>query len=281
MLFSLSGGIVLHMFGCVTHRHGNWHSGRVLDIHLILYVTEGAVRMRIGGTDYLAVAGDVLFIPKGTPYMPLASDGCTYYFFHFDMEEAHEEKKPLPALSALEGDCEGFSHFLDHATEGTVTIEPHTTPTRRGTIEELLSRAAGLDLLHDASQKRRLVLYFRRFLACLTGDEDEEKQTGPTVGKIIRHIHKHIKEPISLATIAARFYLSESYIARIFKSELGETVGSYILKQKINLACALLVNTDMSVSEVAEEVGFSTPYYFSTVFSRHTGVSPSAYRRRA
>ncbi len=279
MTFYLNGKTCVQMFGCVTHRMGYWHRGRQIDRHLILYVFEGYVQMRVGGKTYRANAGDVLFIPAGTPYKPLDSDGCTYYVFHFDMEEAGEESPPPLPVDTLDENCEGFAYVFDEVRD-TVTLDILSTPAHGKTIREIFLRAARLDVAHDAGDKRLLDIAFREFLVAMERGRHEEMQVSDTMRQIVHYILAHIREPLSLSTVASAFYLSESYVARLFKKEMGESVGTYILKQKINLACALLIDTDAGVAEVARQVGFSGPYYFSTVFSRETGMTPTAYRRR-
>ncbi len=281
MVFLLNERASVNMFGCVTHDRGSWHSGRCLNTHLILYVAAGVVSMQIGDAHYRAEVGDVLFIPHGTPYRPTGDEGCTYYVFHFDMEEAETVRRPGLAVSALDENCRGFAYVFDsEATDGTVTLDTLSTPADRAPIEEIFLRAAKLDLLHDPTHKMKLDVYFRRFLYCMAHTHRSAGEVSETVRTVISYIHDHLRAPLSLCDISAHLFLSESYIARVFKREMGESVGAYISKQKINLACALLINTDMSITEIAEEIGISSPYYFSSVFARQMGMSPTAYRKR-
>ena len=72
--------------------------------------------------------------------------------------------------------------------------------------------------------------------------------------------------------------MSESYIARLFKKELGCKPSEYINRIRISVAKTLLSETDISITEISEKTGFSDVYYFSKTFKRIEGVSPSEIR---
>ncbi len=280
MLFSLNGRMNVLMFGNVTHSNGSWHNGRSLRTHLILYVIDGVICMKIDKKTYQAHVGDILFIPAGTLYYPVGKSGCTYYFFHFDAEACSEELHGGLAVSALDWRCRGFSYIFEPSSMSAIRLEPHFTPSDRQPIEDILSRAEKLDLLHHPWEKAKLDMYFRRFLLHLVEPSNTGGQTTEVIKQILQYIHEHIKEPISLGHIATHFYLSESYIARIFKKEMGESVGDYIQRQKVNVACALLMNSNMTIAQIAAEIGYTTPYYFSTIFSKWMGTPPGSYRKQ-
>lgn len=72
---------------------------------------------------------------------------------------------------------------------------------------------------------------------------------------------------------------SESQTIRIFKKAYGVTPYAYLLEKKLELAGQLLRDTNLSVREIAEKLFFADEYYFSNVFKKRMGMSPSAYRR--
>lgn len=97
---------------------------------------------------------------------------------------------------------------------------------------------------------------------------------------IRQHIHDHLSEPLSLDRLAAAAHLSPAHFARLFKRHFRMTPMRYVNDRRIDAACALLAQTDMKLLHVAEAVGVGDPYYFSRLFRKTTGVSPSAYRQR-
>jgi transcriptional regulator GlxA family with amidase domain len=86
-------------------------------------------------------------------------------------------------------------------------------------------------------------------------------------------------EPLDLEALARAAYVSPRHFSRSFKSTFGETPYQYLLTRRIERARHLLRTTDMRVAEVCLAVGFASVGSFTTTFTRHTGVSPTTYRR--
>ena len=96
------------------------------------------------------------------------------------------------------------------------------------------------------------------------------------VEDIIAYINRNLQKPISMEQLAKEFYLSESYICRIFKSATGTTVGKYVTARRISIAKALL-NEGASVSEAFERSGFTDYSNFFKAFTKAVGLSPKKY----
>lgn len=95
----------------------------------------------------------------------------------------------------------------------------------------------------------------------------------------VQFIHDHIQESISLEDAAHACSLSLSRFKILFKEETGETPRGYINQLKIRRA-QRLIREGMSSTEAAMAMGFSTPNYFSVVFRKFTGLTPTEYRER-
>lgn len=109
------------------------------------------------------------------------------------------------------------------------------------------------------------------------------RQLGAEAQRLVRaclaYIHAHFAEPISLNDLASHVGLGERHLGRCFRQEMGVTPFVYLNRYRIKQAKTLLEAGDRTVTEVAREVGFSDSSYFTRVFRREVGVSPSAYRR--
>ena len=92
-------------------------------------------------------------------------------------------------------------------------------------------------------------------------------------------IESDLAEDLSLKVLANAAGLSEYHFLRMFKQSTGYTPHQYVINQRIERAGELLKNTDMSVTEIAYLLGFSTPAHFTHHFRRKTGVTPSDLRR--
>ena len=82
----------------------------------------------------------------------------------------------------------------------------------------------------------------------------------------------------SLTDIAEHFHLSPNYLSGIFSRETETTIKNYIIQERINHAKEMLLNTNKTIFEIANEVGYTTPQYFGVVFKKVTGQTPSAYK---
>jgi AraC-like DNA-binding protein len=95
------------------------------------------------------------------------------------------------------------------------------------------------------------------------------------------YIRKNFTEKITLEEVAAEVSLSPTYFSRIFKEEAGQSFKSFLNNLRITEAKNMLRETDITLIEIASQVGFEDQSYFSRVFRNIVGVSPGRYRRTA
>ena len=101
-----------------------------------------------------------------------------------------------------------------------------------------------------------------------------------TVHEIALYLQNHSHENCSLDDIAAQFYISRSYLTRIFKSVTGFTISEYLMTCRVQKAKVLLDKTDLEITEIASRVGFGNVSYFDKIFKRMTDLTPLQYRKR-
>ncbi|MFD1955896.1 helix-turn-helix domain-containing protein [Paenibacillus thailandensis] len=100
-----------------------------------------------------------------------------------------------------------------------------------------------------------------------------------TIGDIVAYIKQHYQLDLSLQDIAGRFHVSREYVSRKFKQEYGITLTDFITELRMDHAKRLMLNPQLKIAQIAEMVGFHDEKYFSKVFKKLTGLSPSAYRQ--
>jgi AraC-like DNA-binding protein len=96
--------------------------------------------------------------------------------------------------------------------------------------------------------------------------------------KAERYIFENFTHKISLQEIAAASGLSAPYFSTIFKEEMGENLSSYLNRLRVEKAERMLIETNLSLSEIASSCGFEDQSWFSKIFKNYTGVSPGKYR---
>jgi YesN/AraC family two-component response regulator len=108
-----------------------------------------------------------------------------------------------------------------------------------------------------------------------------EKAAVPSIqDKVLAYVHDHFHENISLEQLAAKLFLSPSYLGRVLRTDLGMPFHEWLNRYRINRACELLKNRNLKTSEIALMVGFSSYKYFSQIFAQHIGCSTREYRNR-
>lgn len=101
------------------------------------------------------------------------------------------------------------------------------------------------------------------------------------IEQAIQYIREHYSDPgISVQTVAEHLGISEGHLSRTFKKETDYTFLSYLTHYRIHMAMELLKDTRVKVYEVSDQVGYLDTTYFSTLFKRLTGISPSEYYDR-
>jgi AraC family transcriptional regulator, arabinose operon regulatory protein len=100
------------------------------------------------------------------------------------------------------------------------------------------------------------------------------------IRKAILNMHMNYGKELSVKELAKECNLSLFRFIHKFKSSTGMTPLSYLIKVRMDVACELLSNSSLSVSEVASIVGYKDPLYFSKAFKKTKGVSPKNYKQR-
>ncbi|MEK8128248.1 response regulator [Paenibacillus filicis] len=110
-------------------------------------------------------------------------------------------------------------------------------------------------------------------------DGSGEEGSIRSIEAIRDYIVGHYQEDVTLSSLAARFNFNPWYISRKFKEIYKVTVITYLTELRMDKARMLLANTGMTVSEMANTLGYADENYFSKVFKKHTGLSPLQYRK--
>lgn len=97
----------------------------------------------------------------------------------------------------------------------------------------------------------------------------------------LHFIEKHLTNDLTLESAASYMNISTHYFSKLFKSEVGENFIDYVTDKKVERAKELIVDTDLPLNVLAFELGFNEANYFSKVFKKRAGMTPSQYRREA
>jgi len=191
----------------------------------------------------------ILFLPEGSPRTRLATTGHVNFFvFNFSSDTP-------PVLPTIVHDAvHGAVYSLLNAYDA-INKFPHL-----GTQEEN-----------------------ECLLACLLSVLENQARTqaySPLTQRILEYLHRNFTKRITLNEIGHITFFSPVYCDTVFKQDMGCTIIDYVLTLRTEEAKKLLLEDTADMRQIAEAVGFQSSNYFSRVFKKRVGCSPSAYRKK-
>lgn len=190
-----------------------------------------------------------------------------------------------PGLLLAISNPESFQHFYIHFETGplynSVAREIYSFPKEDfGTLTAQLRDLTGEEDLEYI----RTILYAAIFSALRMIPPAKlharEKNMDGRIAAAKEYIHQHLGEKLENAVLARRVGISTNRFIRLFRDELGVPPQLYQQYQRIHQAMDYLVDTEYSIDEIADILGFTDRFHFSRVFRRITGTPPGSYRKR-
>ena len=229
---------------------------------LLIQTLSGAGRFGVGTAEVIVRPDSVALLRPGTVH------DYGSYLDHWELLFAHFH--PRAEWLAL----------LDwpEAAPGLRVLD--LSPTLAGRVSDALALAARNSL--SVLARGRLFSVNALELALLWCDTQNpaEGRMDDRVLAVIEHVGRHLTDPLTIADLAAVANLSPSRLGHLFAEQVGSSPQQYVQARRIDLAKQLLDLTTRPIAEIAAEVGYPDPLYFSTRFRRQVGLSPSAYRLR-
>ncbi len=233
----------------------------------IIYIESGTGKYIVDETLYPVKAGDIILINAGIghlqrsdPESPLVSWNLAIRTSKTDSLQADQLLPPaaVPVFSAGKSEAairSFFHHLYNEAKQKPVYYEAASllyAELIRITVARLSSAAKSL----PARRKHLLP------------------------EQVKRYIDDHYTEKLTLDDIADTFFVNKYHIVHVMKEAYGVSPIDYMVARRIGEAQNLLNSTSMSVSEIAEAVGYSDKNYFTRTFKKRVGLSPLEYRNR-
>lgn len=233
--------------------------------HILIYCTGGSGWYEVGQVRTMLAAGEALIIPAHMPHIYAASEQepWSIHWVHF---------------TGLEGD---YLATLPPEPLHKLAVDAACGRTVEAIFRQCYDSFWGGFVLSRLVYAAKLVHHLLAellynnpaFSPSLRSSRFHSLE--PTFAYLVENLHN----PLTLAQMAAHAGLSESQFSHLFKQQTGHSPLAYFIQLKMQHACSLLAMTQLSVQEIAEEVGYSDGYYFSRLFKKVAGVSPREYRR--
>ncbi|GFZ83117.1 DNA-binding response regulator [Paenibacillus marchantiophytorum] len=101
-----------------------------------------------------------------------------------------------------------------------------------------------------------------------------------TIREIAQYVNENFYKDINLSEISKLFYVTPNYVSYLFKKEMGVNFTEYISKLRIDYAGTLLHNANLTIQQVSEKSGFNDYFYFTRIFKKVTGLTPSEFKKK-
>lgn len=231
----------------------------------ILYVASGKAHFYFNGVEEIISAGNmVLYRPKEEQrYYYYGTDHTEVYWVHFTGNDVKNILRKYGIADDMHVIHTGTSLefkriFLEMIQELKLCKDDY---------EELL-----------VNHLRHLLILIHRILNAKPRGKNHMLME--EMDAAVRHFHQNYNQSISIEDYAISQHMSVSWFIRNFKEYTNSTPTQYILSLRISNAQTLLETTNYNVTEIAEIVGYDNPLYFSRIFKKQSGMSPSEFRKQ-
>ncbi len=254
--------IFMRSVGCEEYQKNVYQEKGYL-YHQLYYLEAGKLQLMIEGKLIEITANMGFFLRAYVPYqiVPLEQP-CTTHWLSFG---CNCSDSLLPLLSF--GNYEIFQK-LDIKTLHMQLMKIYLLSTENDFYNRCQNSALTYQYLMDIFTQNQ------KFL-----EHIEKEEENPTLLLAKRYIEQYYFNDLTLDTLAEFAHVSPQHLCRLFQRHMHMRPTHYINLTRIKVAKWRLHNTDMTIAEIAEEVGFHSPYYFTNTFKKYENMSPSAYRK--
>lgn len=212
------------------------------------YVLDGCFSFKAEGEERVASANELVAFPRDMHFLRRVRSPLTFYYLKVDCEDSLMPR-------------------------GCVAVENRA---------RLLSTLAYLTALAPQADRACEAEHYTRdvFMQIKTEAKEKLARRDSVVLSSERYFEEHIGEKIALCDVAKALGVSVSGLIFHFKAACGITPMRRLLEMRMQRAEAQLLSSDKTLAEIAALLGFDNAFYFSNVFKKEKGISPSAYRRK-
>ncbi|KAB2814005.1 AraC family transcriptional regulator [Phaeocystidibacter luteus] len=241
--------------------------------HTIIYITEGSYKTKIGFEEYTVEAGNVLVIQAGTVFsvehIITKNKGFTCHF-HPDLLEGRFGNRSL--VSEFE--------FLEVGHPSVVNVDHHS----KGAVDNVFERLVREFRSVDKPNPQIIQSYLYALLSELNvlfglNSYKERNSFIRIVSKLKSLAHTHAQKNLKVSDFAELMNLSPNHLNKAVKAITTNSASQLIDEVKMIESKYLLYQSDLSISEISFEMGFSDPSYFTRFFKKKEGIAPSEFRK--
>ncbi len=228
----------------------------------VSFIISGHVRAQVDSKAYDVCAGDIIIVfPNQVhSYEPIKRDQHIMTIVNPDL---------FPEFDKQFKDSVPMSNLISSSENNKELTE---------LIQKINSEYSSNNPYRDIVLRGYLLAFFGELFRKLKWKQ-ERSEDYRVLKAIMNYCAKNFDKNLSLDTLEKELYISKSYISRIVNTKLNMGLNDYINSIRISNACNLLANTDKSMTEISELVGFNTTRTFNRAFTKHKNMSPREYKK--
>lgn len=220
----------------------------------------------------------------GEKLRPLTAEDVNHLKQLLKWENSGSNQKSVIELFRKQIDTWHQEFMLPREVKGAVifgmTILLPQTDAAEENFAYLINYNKAFKRIRNAKKQEELISAFEKFsVDYLSSYAPAARAINPSMQAAIRYINEFYMQKITLDDVAKQVFLNRTYVSQLFKKHLNVSFVDYLESVRISHAKELLTNTQLSVNQVAEQVGYANQSYFTKVFKRNTGFSPQSYRQ--
>jgi AraC-like DNA-binding protein len=229
--------------------------------YILLYCIKGAGSILINGENIQLKVNSFYIIPRQTAhhYKSTVNDPWSIYWVHFN------------------GELADYLYHIYSSQKTRLVIIPFDE-TRIQTFNEILT------LLENSFEESVLEIAHIKLLNFIASfvylkELNPVALENDLIQQSINFMKENVTQVYEVSDFSKAKNLSTTHYARLFKNKMGVSTLQYFNQLKIQKSCQYLYFSDKSIKEICHELGFSDPFYFSRLFKKYIGISPSEYKK--
>ncbi len=259
------------------------HPDRLLDFHVFLYIVNGEFQVIEEGTEYILQGGEAFFLRKGLHHwgLPKTLPGTSWYWIHFYDKSDGEDCGPDETTAFMAGPSGG--HISAEQYQVKLALPKRMKPASSHQIQVRLKELK--ELYEQPGSCRPMILSLKTAELLLDlyqeAAANETSKADVTTGKVIQYLEAcDPAHKFESKQLADHLNMNYAYLSTLFTKKVGMSIQAYHTRLRIHQAMELLRHPASNISEVSERLGFSSPYHFSHVFKKTSGLSPTQFLKQ-
>lgn len=219
--------------------------------HGFIIKLRGTTEYCCGDTSWLLSAGQVLYVSQGASYFIREVEPGYSYVVNFSCTE-HPDA-PIQKLQFPRGfDITPLTEKIYNSWQ-----KQNGAYSALANLYTLLGKTVFLQESYTSTREKQLLT------------------------PVLDYLQAHLGDPeLPIGELSALAGVSDVYLRRLFKKQFDAAPAAFVIRERMTMAKGLLENEDLSIAEIAQRAGYRDPLYFSRLFKKQTGLSPTEYRKQ-